>query len=113
MMSPNGQKYCAGCEAWEFDHERPEKHNHGEVANFNTVNTGIQLKESKISKRFEKQSFPYALNQSVIQCLQTKLFFFVSLLNSETDVNKCKDILITIKICLENIKMTSSLNKEM
>ena len=109
MISPNGQKYCPGCEAWEFDYVKRRKQKFGEVATFNTVGTGLQLKDQKVQRKIKRQPFQYTLNQSVVQCLHTKLFYFVSELNSERDITKCKEILSTIKLCMEDIKMANSL----
>ncbi len=109
MVSPNGQKYCPGCEAWEFDYVKRRKQKFGEVATFNTVGTGLQLKDQKVQRKIKRQPFQYTLNQSVVQCLHTKLFYFVSELNNERDITKCKEILSTIKLCMEDIKMANTL----
>ena len=109
MISPNGQKYCPGCEAWEFDYVKRKNQKFREVATFNTVNTGLQLKDQKIQRKIRKQPIQYTLNQSVLQCLHTKLFYFISELNNERNIMTCKEILSTIKLCMEDIKMANTL----
>lgn len=110
MLNQAGQKYCAWCEAWQFDHEKKKKQKLGELAPVNK-RTDIQLKENKLQKRFNKNLFDFNLNQSVVRCLQTKLFFLSTLLNNESDLAKIKEILNTINICLENIRMAVGLDK--
>ena len=109
MCSPNGQKYCPGCEAWEFDYVKRRKQNFGEVATFNTSNTGLQVKDQKIQRKIRKQPFNYTLNQSVVQCLHSKLFYLISELNNERDINNCNQLLATIKLCMEDIKIANTL----
>jgi hypothetical protein len=110
MKSTNGQKYCVGCEAWHFDgKDRPIKQNFGELVPM-SKDTEIQLKDSQIDKKYRKKSFDYVLNQSVTRCLQTKLFYLATLLNNESDILKIKEILETMNICLENIRMSQCLD---
>jgi hypothetical protein len=110
MQTPNGEKYCAGCESWHFVHQRPQKQKFGELVPL-SKDTDIQLKETQLSKINNKQSFDYVLHESVIRCLQTKLYFLTTLLNNESDVVKIRDILSTINLCLEDISMAVALER--
>ncbi len=106
MQTPNGQKYCVGCEAWHFDMKRQK---YGELVLKGV--TDILPKQMELQRVLPTQSFDHALNQSVIRCLQTKLYFLTTLLNNESDLNKIKDLLQTIGLCLENIRMACCLDK--
>jgi uncharacterized Zn finger protein (UPF0148 family) len=110
MQTPNGEKYCAGCESWQFEHQRPQKHKFGELVPL-SKDTDIQLKNTQISKINNRDSFDYMLNESLIRCLQTKLYFLTTLLNNEIDVLKIRDILSTINLCLQDISMAVSMEK--
>ncbi len=109
MKSPNDQKYCVGCEAWHFDQEPFKKEKFGELVPL--ANTDVLLKDSKLAKKYRGKQFDYVLNQSVIRSLQSKLYYLCTLLNSESDVTKINEILTTINMCLENIRMASCFEK--
>ena len=107
MQSPNGDKYCPGCESWQFVHERTPK----SLVPL-SKETELQVKELNLQKPHNKP-FPYdfVLHQSVIRCLQTKLFFLTTLLNNEKDLNKIKELLSLINMCLINLRMAVNLEK--
>ena len=110
MQSSNGDKYCAGCEAWHFDHQRPKKQNFQELG-IVKKDTDLQLKETSLDNQQRKKSFGFVLHQSVIRCLQTKLYFLTTLLNNENDVSKIKELLDLINTCLENIRLAVCLEQ--
>lgn len=101
MQSPNNQKYCVGCETWVFD-VRPKRQKYTDVIALK--NCDLTVKKSM--PKLEYQDF---MNQSVIQCLYSKLYFLTTLLNTEKDVTKIKEILTTIKLCMEDINMAITL----
>jgi hypothetical protein len=106
MTSPKtNQKYCPGCEIWYFEHERP-KQKFGELVTL--PKQDIVLKKTDLAKRNDN-SYHFLHNQSIIQSLQTKLYFLSTLLNNETDVGKIKEILTTMKVCLEDISIATGL----
>jgi hypothetical protein len=109
MRSPSGDKYCAGCEAWHFEHQRPQKQKIGELVPM-SKDTDIQLKQTGLQTPY-RPSFDYVLNQSVIRCLQTKLYFLSTLLNNESDPSKIRELLSTINICLEDIRLAIAIER--
>jgi hypothetical protein len=108
MKSPNGQKYCVGCEAWHFDKERPQKQKYGELVSLHGKQ-GIQLLPTDVQKMPKQINFKYTLNQQVLQSLNVKLAYLSNQLNAETDLIKTKDILECMKLCMENICTASKL----
>jgi hypothetical protein len=112
LQSSNGDKYCVGCEAWYFDRQRPQKQKLGELIPISSLKREIQLikNSDKQIQKSNKYGFDYVINQTTLQCLQTKLYFLISLLNTQSDITQIKEILDTIKICLENIKLAKNLS---
>jgi hypothetical protein len=104
MMSPDGQKYCVGCEQWQFEKKRQK---YGEIMLKGV--TDVQPKEMSVQTK-ASLNLDSLLNESLIRCLQTKLYFLSSLLNKESDVNKIKELLETIKYCLEDIRLACCLD---
>lgn len=112
IQNVNGQKYCVGCESWVFTAERTKKQKNGEIVPYNDKSQSLQIlrdSDKQIKPKTKKYSFDYSINQSVLQCLQSKLYFLSTLLNTLSDVDKIKNTLETIKICLEDINLTKNL----
>lgn len=109
MKNIDGQKYCAGCEMWHFEKERPVKQKFGELVSLKDKQN-IQVKHTELSK-LPKNILDYSmtLSKGVVQSLQLKLGYLSGLLNIETDVNKIKDILESMRICIDNIQNAKNL----
>ncbi len=107
MKNSEGQKYCAGCEMWQFDKERPVKQKFGELVSLNGKQN-VQLKQntsSEVSKVCNKvYDFNMNLNTTVIQSLQVKLAYLANQLNLEVDPKKTNQILKAMKMCMENME---------
>lgn len=116
MKSPDGNKYCCGCEMWHFEKERPKKQRFGEIAvknkpANNPSNQGLQVKHQEVSKLPKTHiEFNFTLNNNVLQSLQMKLAYLSNLLNNENNIAKSKEVLECIKLCIENIQSAKSLN---
>lgn len=113
MKSPNGQKYCVGCEMWQFDKDMSlgRKQRFGDLVPLQGKQD-LVCKENKLQNKNMKNvnfNMNYSLNQTIIQCLQTKLYFLATLLNNESNVIKIREILDTIKVCMEDIKMAKTI----
>jgi len=114
MLCPeNNQKYCAGCEAWHYDLQETKNQKFGELVPLYSNKTDLMLKESNLTKKYRKKSFDYVLNQSVVRSLQSKLFYLSTILSSENNLQKIKEILSTMNICLENIRMAACLEQSL
>ncbi len=115
MKSPDGQKYCVGCEMWHFDKEKKVKQRFGELVALQGKQN-IQLKKPKtteVSKiPHNNVKFNLTLNKTVVSSLQLKLSYLSNILNNETDLNKTKDILECMRVCMENIQSAQNLNLE-
>jgi uncharacterized Zn finger protein (UPF0148 family) len=111
MKNLDGQKYCVGCEMWHYDKDRPIKQKFGELVSLKGKQN-IQIKtqqHTEVSKITPKIDYNLTLNKSVLQSLQLKLAYLSNLLNAETDINKTKEILECIKICMDNIQTAKSI----
>lgn len=107
MTHPDiGQKYCPRCEIWHFEHERIKKQKIEDVVKMPDRN--IVLKEKEKSYDFNYEGI---LQKCVIKSLETKLFYLSTLLNSENDVDKIKNILTTIKLCLDDVILAKSMDR--
>jgi len=113
MKSPDGQKYCVGCEMWHFDKEKKVKQKFGELVSLKGKQN-IQLKTTQSSEVSKIQQNPVdfnlTLNKSVLNSLQMKLAYLSNILNNEKEINKSKEILECMRICMENIQTANSLN---
>jgi hypothetical protein len=105
MRSPNGQKYCVGCEAWHFEKERQQKQKYTELVSLNGKQN-IQLKQTEIQNIPKQVNYNISLHQTVLQSLHLKLAYYSNLLNQENDIKASKEILEAMKLCLENIAAT-------
>ena len=113
MKSPDGQKYCVGCEMWHFDKEKKVKQKFGELVSLKGKQN-IQLKTTQSSEVSKIQQNPVdfniTLNKTVLNSLQMKLAYLSNILNNEKEINKSKEILECMRICMENIQTANSLN---
>ena len=108
MKSPNGQKYCVGCEAWHFDKEQ-KRQKFTELVSLEGKQN-IQVKPTDVQKLPKGLNINFSLNSNVIQSLNIKLAYLGNLLNNETDLEKTKHILECMKICMENIQIANKLD---
>lgn len=111
MKNFDGQKYCVGCESWHFDNERPKKQRFGELVSLHGKQN-IQLKNNtttEVSKLPKNLDCKYNLSNNVVTCLQLKLAYLTTQLNSITDLDETQKILNCIKVCIENINAAKSL----
>ena len=108
MRSPNGQKYCVGCEAWHFDKERPQKQKYTDLVSLEGKQN-IQLKQTDIQKAPKPINYNYSLHQNVLQSLHMKLAYYSNMLNKENDIAASKEILEAMKLCMENILVANKL----
>ena len=113
MKSPDGQKYCVGCEMWHFDKEKVVKQKFGELVSLKGKQN-IQLKSTQsceVSKVHQNPAdFNLTLNKTVLNSLQLKLSYLSNILNNEKEINKTKEILECMRICMENIQSANNLN---
>lgn len=113
MKSPDGQKYCVGCEMWHFDKEKKVKQRFGELVALKGKQN-IQLKQpqtTEVSKIPQNPvNYNLTLSKSVLNSLQQKLAYLSSILNNESDLNKTKDILDCMRVCMDNIQSAQNLN---
>jgi hypothetical protein len=107
MRNPNGQKYCVGCEAWHFDKER-QKQKYGELVSLQGKQN-LQLKPTDVQKL--PKPIKFSMNQTVVQSLQIKLVYLSNQLNNETDLTKTKQILESMRLCLDNIQLANKLEQ--
>lgn len=108
MKSPNGQKYCVGCEAWHFEKERSQKQKYTDLVSLQGKQN-IQLKPTELQKIPQNINYNNTLHQNVLQSLHYKLAYYSRLLNDESDTGKSKEILECMKLCMENIVIASKL----
>jgi hypothetical protein len=102
MKSPNGQKYCVGCEMWHFDME-VQKQKFTELVSLEGKQN-IQVKPTDVQKIPKPINFNYQLNTNIVQSLKVKLAYLSNLLNAETDIDGSKAILECMRLCMENIQ---------
>lgn len=112
MRNFEGQKYCCGCEMWHFDKDRPVKQKFGELVSLkgkqNIQVIDNRTTHTEVSKLTNNKKVSFSL--SVIQALQLKLAYLSNQLNSESDINKTKGILESMRLCMDNIMMAKSMD---
>jgi uncharacterized Zn finger protein (UPF0148 family) len=108
MRNSQGQKYCCGCEMWHVDQDRPKKQRFGELVALHGKQN-IQLKDSTSTELSKINNIEIHFSTNLQQSLQLKLIYLSSLLNNESDLNKTRQILDSIKLCMENIKNAKDL----
>ncbi len=107
MRSPNGQKYCVGCEMWHFDLEA-KKQKFTELVSLEGKQN-IQVKPTDVQKMPKPININYQLNTNIVQSLKVKLAYLSNILNAEIDVAQTKAILDCMKLCMENIQTADKL----
>jgi hypothetical protein len=108
MRNLNGQKYCVGCEAWHFDKEH-KKQKFGELVSLHGKQN-IQVKPTEVQKIPKPLNFnKFSISQQVLQSLHVKLAYLSNQLNNETDLEKTRQILECMKLCMENIQAANKL----
>lgn len=108
MKNKENQVYCILCD--KLLYEESNKNESNAITKVeDQQHQEIQVKDKTQAVQRKQPvyfNFEFALHQTVLQSLQTKLFFLSTLLNQQTDVSKITEILHAIKICLENIQLT-------
>jgi uncharacterized Zn finger protein (UPF0148 family) len=112
MKSPDGQKYCVGCEMWHFEKEKKVKQKFGELVCLQgKQNIQLKSKATEVSTIPKNNvNFGLTLNKNVVNSLELKLGYLSNLLNTESNINKTKDILECMRICMDNIQAAQNLN---
>ena len=112
MKSPDGQRYCVGCEMWHFEKEKKVKQKFGElVALQGKQNIQLKSRATEVSTIPKNNvNFNLTLNKNVLNSLQLKLAFLSNLLNTESNIDKTKEILECMKICMDNIQASKNLD---
>lgn len=101
MRSIDGQKYCVNCEMWHYDNQR--KKQKFELVSLQGKQT-LQVKRTEVST-LPKNRFNFTpMNLSVIGSLNMKLEYLAKILNQENDIDKTKEILECMRICMQNIE---------
>jgi len=112
MKSPDGQRYCVGCEMWHFEKEKKVKQKFGElVALQGKQNIQLKSRATEVSTLPKNNvNFNLTLNKNILNSLQLKLAYLSNLLNTESNIDKTKEILECMKICMDNIQAAKNLD---
>ncbi len=112
MKSPDGQRYCVGCEMWHFEKEKKVKQKFGElVALQGRQNIQLKSRATEVSTLPKNNvNFNLTLNKNVLNSLQLKLAYLSNQLNTESNIDKTKEILECMKICMDNMQAAKNLD---
>ena len=112
MKSPDGQRYCVGCEMWHFEKEKKVKQKFGElVALQGRQNIQLKSRTTEVSTLPKNNvNFNLTLNKNVLNSLQLKLAYLSNQLNTESNIDKTKEILECMKICMDNMQAAKNLD---
>lgn len=108
MRSPDGQKYCCGCEMWQFDNKPRQKKKFGEVILYKG-NRQNQENSTQVSKPLNKDKL-YNLSSPILQTLNMKLSYLNQKLINETDLHMIKVIVNDMNLIMDAIQKCKNLN---
>ena len=104
LKSPDGNLYCVRCEMWQFPNKEKKKEKYTDLVVKQSQE--LALKETAIAKLPKKMSdWSFTIKENMIQSLRLKLAYLSSVLNDTTDLNKTKQILQNIELCVQDIKI--------
>ena len=121
--SPDGKKYCAGCESWISPNKKPEFQKFEEIISIRnqpnkeqskTINKKEEDKneikntkeEKKINKIEEREDKIIQINEdnSTLELIENKLKKLSIELNEENDIKKCENIIQLMNKLLDFIE---------
>lgn len=107
MRSPDGQKYCCGCEMWQFDNKPRQKKKFGEVILYKGFHQN-QENTTQVSKQLNKDKL-FNLSSPVLQTLNMKLSYLNQKLMNETDLHMIKVIVKDMNLIMDAIQKCKNL----
>ena len=128
--SPDGKKYCAGCESWISPNKKPEFQKFEEIISIRnqpnkeqskTINKKEEDKneikntkeEKKINKIEEREEKNIQINKdnSTLELIENKLKKLSIELNEENDIKKCENIIQLMNKLLYFIERYKNIKK--
>ena len=128
--SPDGKKYCAGCESWISPNKKPEFQKFEEIISIRnqpnkeqskTINKKEEDKneikntkeEKKINKIEEREDKIIQINEdnSTLELIENKLKKLSIELNEENDIKKCENIIQLMNKLLDFIERYKNIKK--
>ena len=128
--SPDGKKYCAGCESWISPNKKPEFQKFEEIISIRnqpnkeqskTINKKEEDKneikntkeEKKINKIEEREEKIIQINEdnSTLELIENKLKKLSKELNEENDIKKCENIIQLMNKLLDFIERYKNIKK--
>ena len=128
--SPDGKKYCAGCESWISPNKKPEFQKFEEIISIRnqpnkeqskTINKKEEDKneikntkeEKKINKIEEREEKIIQINEdnSTLELIENKLKKLSIELNEENDIKKCENIIQLMNKILDFIERYKNIKK--
>ena len=128
--SPDGKKYCAGCESWISPNKKPEFQKFEEIISIRnqpnkeqskTINKKEENKneikntkeEKKINKIEEREEKIIQINKdnSTLELIENKLKKLSIELNEENDIKKCENIIQLMNKLLDFIERYKIIQK--
>ena len=128
--SPDGKKYCAGCESWISPNKKPEFQKFEEIISIRnqpnkeqskTINKKEEDKneikntkeEKKINKIEEREEKIIQTNKdnSTLELIENKLKKLSIELNEENDIKKCENIIQLMNKLLDFIERYKNIKK--
>ena len=128
--SPDGKKYCAGCESWISPNKKPEFQKFEEIISIRkqpnkeqskTINKKEEDKneikntkeEKKINKIEEREEKIIQINKdnSTLELIENKLKKLSIELNEENDIKKCENIIQLMNKLLDFIERYKNIKK--
>ena len=128
--SPDGKKYCAGCESWISPNKKPEFQKFEEIISIRNQPNKEQSKtinkkevdkneiknikeEKKINKIEEREEKIIQINEdnSTLELIENKLKKLSIELNEENDIKKCENIIQLMNKLLDFIERYKNIKK--
>ena len=103
LKSFDGNKYCVKCEMWQFPDQVKARQKYTDL--IVKSNQELVLRDTRLAKIYKNNiNIDIYGKESVLNSLKAKLAYLSSVLNQTKDLNKTKQILQNIELCLKNIK---------
>ena len=104
LKSPDGNLYCVRCEMWQFPNKEKKKQKYTDLVVKQSQE--LSIKETALAKLPKKMTdFSFTIKENMLNALRVKLAYLSSVLNDTTDLNKTKQILENIELCVKDIKI--------
>ena len=117
--SPDGKKYCAGCESWISPNKKPEFQKFEEIISIRNQPNKEQSKtinkkeedKNEIKNTKEEKNIQINKDNSTLELIENKLKKLSIELNEENDIKKCENIIQLMNKLLDFIERYKNIKK--